>query len=201
MVIWRLPPKKPVSRGDRPDWLERETGFEPATSTLARLHSTTELFPRVFVLVGWLPPKKPVSRGDRLDWLERETGFEPATSTLARLHSTTELFPPVEATSGFEPENGGFADLCLTTWLCRRLFWSGKRDLNPRLQPWQGCTLPLSYSRPQKRTTVYPCPFQVSSGFYDFFKIPGHMNDLFFLPEWKDFTFWAFLVYQRALIQ
>jgi hypothetical protein len=27
--------------------LERETGFEPATSTLARLHSTAELFPRV----------------------------------------------------------------------------------------------------------------------------------------------------------
>jgi hypothetical protein len=25
----------------------------------------------------------------------------------------------VEAASGFEPENGGFADLCLTTWLCR----------------------------------------------------------------------------------
>ena len=26
--------------------LERETGFEPATSTLARWHSTTELLPR-----------------------------------------------------------------------------------------------------------------------------------------------------------
>jgi hypothetical protein len=26
-------------------WLERETGFEPATSTLARLRSTAELFP------------------------------------------------------------------------------------------------------------------------------------------------------------
>ena len=26
-------------------FLERETGFEPATSTLARSHSTTELFP------------------------------------------------------------------------------------------------------------------------------------------------------------
>jgi hypothetical protein len=25
--------------------VERETGFEPATSTLARLHSTAELFP------------------------------------------------------------------------------------------------------------------------------------------------------------
>ena len=31
--------------------------------------------------------------------------------------------------------------LGFTSW------WSGKRDLNPRLQPWQGCTLPLSYSR------------------------------------------------------
>ena len=26
--------------------------------------------------------------------------------------------------------------------------WSGRRDLNPRLRPWQGRTLPLSYSRP-----------------------------------------------------
>ena len=28
-----------------PPFKERETGFEPATSTLARLHSTAELFP------------------------------------------------------------------------------------------------------------------------------------------------------------
>ena len=32
--------------------------------------------------------------------------------------------------------------------------WSGKRDSNPRLRPWQGRTLPLSYSRP--RTTKVP---------------------------------------------
>ena len=30
--------------------------------------------------------------------------------------------------------------------------WSGKRDLNPRLRPWQGRTLPLSYSRMGVRT-------------------------------------------------
>src|SRR5690606_26970188 len=28
--------------------------------------------------------------------------------------------------------------------------WSGKRDSNPRLRPWQGRTLPLSYSRPRQ---------------------------------------------------
>src|SRR5262249_37869136 len=29
----------------------------------------------------------------------------------------------------------------------KEIFWSGRRDLNPRLRPWQGRTLPLSYSR------------------------------------------------------
>ena len=41
--------------------------------------------------------------------------------------------------------NSAFAERCLTTWLRRQ--WSGKRDLNPQHQPWQGCALPLSYSR------------------------------------------------------
>ena len=36
--------------------------------------------------------------------------------------------------------------------------WSGKRDSNPRLRPWQGRTLPLSYSRSRNpdRTTADP---------------------------------------------
>src|SRR5262245_16040376 len=63
--------------------------------------------------------------------------------------------------------NRGFADLRLTTWLRRptltekrkRPFpaaiprenrWSGRRDSNSRLSPWQGDTLPLSYSRSAK---------------------------------------------------
>src|SRR5262249_31571106 len=32
-----------------------------------------------------------------------------------------------EAAPGFEPGNGGFADLCLTTWLCRRRRRAGDR--------------------------------------------------------------------------
>ncbi len=31
----------------------------------------------------------------------------------------------------------------------RGKFWSGRRDSNPRPQPWQGCALPLSYARIQ----------------------------------------------------
>jgi hypothetical protein len=51
-LTWR--DVKEVKLLQQPDWrqgrketrkLERETGFEPATSTLARSHSTTELLP------------------------------------------------------------------------------------------------------------------------------------------------------------
>ena len=51
-----------------------------------------------------------------------------------------------------------FADLGLTTWRrCPAIDitmqnWSGRRGSNPRLQPWQGCTLPLSYSRTHSDT-------------------------------------------------
>jgi hypothetical protein len=31
--------------------------------------------------------------------------------------------------------------------------WSGRRDSNPRPQPWQGCALPLSYTRIRKRAS------------------------------------------------
>ena len=54
--------------------------------------------------------------------------------------------PFMEVPSGFEPENKGFADLRLTTWLWHRV-WSGRRDSNSRHPPWQGGTLPLSYYR------------------------------------------------------
>ena len=37
---------------------------------------------------------------------------------------------------------------------CLRKKWSGKRDSNPRLRPWQGRTLPLSYSRSRRPVIV-----------------------------------------------
>jgi hypothetical protein len=90
--------------------MERETGFEPATSTLARLHSTTELLPHRQSGEKWrrhpdLNRRMAVLQTAALPLgyaalkVERETGFEPATSTLARLHSTAELFPPKKGIS------------------------------------------------------------------------------------------------------
>src|SRR3954447_26682782 len=55
--------------------------------------------------------------------------------------------------------------------MCRQLpevvrcFWSGKRDSNPRLQPWQGCTLPLSYSRAVS-FVIYQTSAPLSTVFY-----------------------------------
>ena len=42
--------------------------------------------------------------------------------------------------------------------------WSGKRDSNPRLRPWQGRTLPLSYSRPRPnyRTVIVIQPAEAA---------------------------------------
>ena len=41
----------------------------------------------------------------------------------------------------------GYGALKGRTTALRGEEWSGKRDSNPRLRPWQGRTLPLSYSR------------------------------------------------------
>jgi hypothetical protein len=36
---------------------------------------------------------------------------------------------------------------CLGVQAGQLVIWSGRRDSNPRPQPWQGCALPLSYTR------------------------------------------------------
>src|SRR5207344_1374393 len=42
--------------------------------------------------------------------------------------------------------------------------WSGKRDSNPRLRPWQGRTLPLSYSRSPEPLTYHTAALAFNPG-------------------------------------
>ena len=54
--------------------MERETGFEPATSTLARSHSTTELLPltqttKIAYHADWVPSSEAEFSRDRRELL------------------------------------------------------------------------------------------------------------------------------------
>ena len=62
--------------------------------------------------------------------MEAPPGFEPGMEVLQ-----TSALPLGDGAVRKGPETQG------------RRMWSGKRDSNPRLRPWQGRTLPLSYSR------------------------------------------------------
>ena len=49
--------------------------------------------------------------------------------------------------------------------LCRiEKIWSGRRDLNPRLRPWQGRALPLSYSRLLLHAPLYNIQYRRTPG-------------------------------------
>ncbi len=83
-----------------------------------------------------------------------EAGLEPARNKIPRdfksLVSTNSTTPAnLEATPGFEPGMRILQTLALPLGDVANSpkKWSGKRDSNPRHQPWQGCALPLSYSR------------------------------------------------------
>ena len=58
------------------------------------------------------------------------------------------LFLLVSA-QGFEPRTHALEGRCSIqlSYAPILFIWSGKRDSNSRLQPWQGCALPLNYSR------------------------------------------------------
>ena len=83
----------------------------------------------------------------------------------------------MEARVGIEPTHKGFADLSLTTWVPRLgglhtlfspadcigsvtqagIIWSGRPGSNRRHLPWQGSTLPLSYSRSHNLSITISC--------------------------------------------
>ena len=52
---------------------------------------------------------------------------------------------------GFEPRTHALEGRCsIQLSYAPTLYWSGKRDSNSRLRPWQGRALPLNYSRSLK---------------------------------------------------
>ncbi len=67
-------------------------------------------------------------------------------ASLVVINSRWDLHPQECAHAGRTtqkaPENPAPLAVCNA-----KMSWSGRRDSNPRPQPWQGCALPLSYSR------------------------------------------------------
>ena len=92
-------------------------------------------------------------------WLLPREGLEPTLPCRKRILSPPRLpfrhlglviCKSKKAAGGFEPPYGGFADPCLNLLATPprlQLYWSGRRDSNPRPPPWQGGILPLNYFR------------------------------------------------------
>src|SRR3954453_7100033 len=91
----------------------------------------------------------PVKQRERR--VEAPPGFEPGVEVLQTSALPLGDGAPVEirAKVGLPSEALGHPSLAAESE-----GWSGKRDSNPRLRPWQGRTLPLSYSRSNPQRTI-----------------------------------------------
>jgi hypothetical protein len=108
--------------------LEARVGIEPTHKGFADLSLTTWV-PRPSLLDdsnGSIAPRRPKSSNVR----------DPSRGARRRLNhrDAAEIKRKISALAPLWSRN-------------KEIFWSGRRDLNPRLRPWQGRTLPLSYSR------------------------------------------------------
>ena len=83
-------------------------------------------------------------------YLAGDAGLEP-THVAVKVLCLTDLANPlykVVSAQGFEPRTHALEGRCsIQLSYAPTYIWSGKRDSNSRLQPWQGCALPLNYSR------------------------------------------------------
>ena len=129
--------------------LERETGVGPATSTLARWRSTTELFPQNIEFCALINAVK---------LLERETGVGPATSTLARWRSTTELFPRI-----------------ILRQFHARLELCERRDLNPQAEALD----PKSSVYANFTTLAYNASVQIQMPGPQFFSLKNRLHETY----------------------
>ena len=79
--------------------------------------------------------------------LEESRGFAAPVSDAESLRP---IFPEIRIRLGIirtQSEDAIFSDFWEQGFAKPLKNWSGRRDSNPRPQPWQGCALPLSYAR------------------------------------------------------
>jgi hypothetical protein len=85
------------------------------------------------VRVSRAGPRGPCAARNRTCNREVPTGFRSPSEIVPKSHRPKKQKAPGNPT--------------LTCLSSLRNVWSGRRDSNPRPQPWQGCALPLSYTR------------------------------------------------------
>ena len=133
----------PVARRERR--LEAPPGFEPGMEVLQ-----TSALP-LGDGAGW---KRSIGAGVVRPRLGARTTATARLTARVRLKADTTYDRGLVLHSGPGPPTPlrGFG-ATTSAWL-QSGSWSGKRDSNPRLRPWQGRTLPLSYSRPRRNLSV-----------------------------------------------
>ena len=146
--------------------MERATGFEPATSTLARWRATNCAKPATQGVMIWLLPADCKAR---LGKVFRRPSFSPAwrEGRAARTQKRAPRGVPVTSWRRSPDSNRG-SGLCRPvpyhlatspyekgrTHPALKLAWSGLRGSNPRPPPWQGGALPTALS-PQAQGLLY----------------------------------------------
>ena len=90
----------------------------------------------------------------------RRQGFEPGTHWL-RVSCSTNWANSAYILASRPRRKAGAGK---SVWKLVLTLWSGRRDSDPRLSPWQGDTLPLSHSRISMTSTLTNIPLFIEFG-------------------------------------
>ena len=126
---------------------------EPSTKYAARLACQGVATQRVVATTLQKVPEYEHKKTTALTvvFLVRPQGLEPWTHWL-RVSCSTNWAKDAYPRDNYASRSLSLPKICRTC-LATRSFayaWSGRRDSDPRLSPWQGDTLPLSHSRKQQ---------------------------------------------------
>ena len=123
------------------DWVRKARIYVAARRALDTIETAALLEPRAAARRRSRPPRGASRSQDSL----------PPHNPRAGSAETSESVEKLERAKGFEPRAQplGAERRKKPRGFDRRASrkWSGRRDSNPRPQPWQGCALPLSYAR------------------------------------------------------